>query len=49
MQFKQKKAAATFQTLMKEILQELLDNGGVVYVDDILIYSRTWTEHIILV
>jgi len=40
---------ATFQTMMNEILREFLDQGVVVYIDDILIYSQTLEEHIILV
>jgi len=42
-------APPTFQTRMKEILREFLDQGVVVYIDDILIYSPTLEEHIILV
>ena len=42
-------APATFQTMMNKILQEFLDQGVVVYIDDILIYSKTIEEHIILV
>jgi len=42
-------APATFQTMMNEILQEFLDQGVVVYIDDILIYSETVEEHILLV
>jgi len=42
-------APATFQTIMNEILQEFLDQGVVVYIDDILIYSKTIEEHIVLV
>jgi len=42
-------APATFQTMMNEILREFLDQGAVVYIDDILIYSQTLEEHIILV
>ena len=41
-------APATFQTMMNEILREFLDQGVVVYIDDILIYSKTVEEHIIL-
>ena len=42
-------APATFQTMMNEILREFLDQGVVVYIDDILIYSETVEEHIILI
>jgi len=42
-------APATFQTMINEIFQEFLDQGVVVYIDDILIYSSTLAEHIILV
>ena len=42
-------APATFQTMMNEILRQFLDQGVVVYIDDILIYSLTLEEHIILV
>jgi len=39
---------ATFQTMMNEILPEFLDQGVVVYIDDILIYSETVAEHLLL-
>jgi len=42
-------APATFQTMMNEILREFLDQGVVVYIDDILIYSQRLEDHIILV
>jgi len=42
-------APATFQTMMNEILREFLDQRVVVYIDDILIYSQTLEEHVILV
>jgi len=40
---------ATFQTMMNKILREFLAQGAVVYIDAILIYSKTVEEHIILV
>lgn len=36
---------ATFQAMMNTILREFLDNGVVVYLDHILIYSKTLEEH----
>ena len=42
-------APATLQTMMNEILREFLDQGVVVYIDGILIYSQTLKEHIVLV
>ena len=38
-------APATFQTLMNNILRDLLDECVVAYLDDILIYSKTKEEH----
>src|SRR5690606_33341492 len=42
-------APATFQNMINSILRELLDEGVIAYLDDILIYSRTMEEHIKLV
>ena len=42
-------APATFQAMMNHILREFLDHGVVVYLDDILIYSKSQKEHEILV
>ena len=38
-------AAATFQAMMNTILREFLDHGVVVYLDDILIYSKSLEDH----
>jgi len=42
-------APATFQCMMKKILPEFLDQGVVVYLNDILIYSKTHAEHVAMV
>ena len=42
-------APASFQAMMNEILWEYLDQGVVVYLDNILIYSRNEEEHEVLV
>ena len=39
-------AQATFQTLMNSILRPYLSDFVVVFIDDILIFSRTWSEHL---
>jgi hypothetical protein len=38
-------ASTTFMILMNDILHPYLDSFVVVYVDDILVYSATWEEH----
>jgi len=37
---------ATFQQTMNYILAPLLRKGVVVFIDDILIYSNTWSDHL---
>ncbi|KAL0400063.1 UNVERIFIED_CONTAM: Retrovirus-related Pol polyprotein from transposon [Sesamum radiatum] len=39
-------ATATFCTLMNQVLHGFLDEFVVVYLDDIVMYSRTLAEHI---
>ncbi len=41
-------APATFQRLMDRVLGDLLWHGAMVYLDDIIVYSNTWEEHILL-
>jgi Reverse transcriptase (RNA-dependent DNA polymerase) len=38
-------APATFQTLMNNIFRDLLDKCVIVYIDDILVYSKTPEKH----
>ena len=42
-------APASFQAMINQVLRELLDEGVLVYIDDILIYSEMEEEHIHLV
>lgn len=49
MPFGMANAPATFQAMMNEIFRDLLDNGVIVYIDDILIYTETEQEHKTLV
>ena len=41
-------APATFQRIMNTTFYELLDRGVLVYLDDVLIYSKTIEEHKVL-
>ena len=41
-------ASSTFMRMMDSIFHDLLDNGVVVFIDDILIYAQTLEEHELL-
>jgi len=39
-------APATFMRLMNELMRPFIDDFVIVYLDDILVYSRSWEEHL---
>ncbi|CAL2266312.1 unnamed protein product [Prunus armeniaca] len=39
-------APATFMRLMNEVLRPFIDDFVIVYLDDILIFSVTWKDHL---
>ena len=49
MQFELYYAPATFQWMMDNICHDLLDNGVIVYLDNILIYTENVDKYISLV
>jgi hypothetical protein len=46
MSFDSTNAPATFQALMNDVLQSYLHRFVLVFFDDILVYSRSWSEHL---
>ena len=39
-------APATFQRFINDVLKEKLDEFVLAYLDDIMIYSNSWEEHL---
>ena len=46
MPFGLKGAPSTFQAIMNSMFFDLLGNGVLVYMDDVLVYTKTFAEHL---
>jgi len=46
MPFRLKNAPTTFMSLMDDILHPFTNSFAVVYLDDILIFNKSWEEHL---
>jgi hypothetical protein len=49
MPFSLRMAPSSFQAKMNEVLHDLRDQGVIVYIDDILIYTESMRQHVDLV
>ena len=45
MPFRLCNTSATFQVMMDDLFHDMLDEGVIIYLDDILIYAKNMTEH----
>ena len=39
-------APTTFMRMMNDVFMPFIDDFVIVYLDDILVFSRTWDEHV---
>jgi hypothetical protein len=39
-------APVTFTRLMNDVFRPFIDDFVIVYLDDILVFSRTWEDHV---
>ena len=40
-------APATFMWVMNDVFRSFIDDFVIVYLDDILVFSNTWEEHVV--